>query len=86
MCCESDSKLEKLKFAEAVKIGVRFEKSEHDFWSRMAFSIRKKLEHDLAKSEHDFAQKHKNKTYFYGLDFVPIYEDAFTINIDHVSE
>jgi len=24
MCCESDSKLEKLKFVEAVKIGARF--------------------------------------------------------------
>ena len=29
--CESDPKLEKLKFTEAVKIRVRFEKSEHDF-------------------------------------------------------
>jgi len=27
--------LEKLKFAEAVKIRVRFEKSEHDFGSRI---------------------------------------------------
>ena len=26
-CCESDSKLEKLKFAESVKIGVRMELS-----------------------------------------------------------
>jgi len=27
--------LEKLKFAEAVKIGARFEKSEYYFWTRI---------------------------------------------------
>jgi len=32
---ESDSKLEKLKFAETVKIGARFEKSEHDFETKV---------------------------------------------------
>jgi len=32
---ESDSKLEKLKFAEIVKIGAQFEKSEHDFETRI---------------------------------------------------
>jgi len=37
-CCESDSKLEKLKFTEAVKIGARFEKSEYDFWTRIGIS------------------------------------------------
>jgi len=56
--------VEKLKFAETVKIGVRFEKSEQNFWSRIGTFIRKKSEHDLAKLEHDFVQKHKNKTYF----------------------
>ena len=30
-CCESDSKLEKLKFAEAVKSEPDLEKSESDF-------------------------------------------------------
>ena len=45
--CESDSKLEKLKFAEAVKIAARFEKSKHDFWSRIDTFIRKKSEHDF---------------------------------------
>jgi len=30
-CCESDLKLDKLKFAKTVKIGARFEKSEYDF-------------------------------------------------------
>ena len=43
----------------------------------MALPIRKKSEHDLAKSKHDFAQKNKNKTYFYGSDLVPIYEGCF---------
>ena len=43
----------------------------------MALPIRKKLEHDLEESEHNFAQKNKNKTYFYGPDLVPIYEGCF---------
>ena len=50
----------------------------------LTLSIRKKLEHGLAKSEHNFAQKHKNKTYFYGPDLVPIYVLS-TINISLVS-
>jgi len=37
-CCESDSKLEKLNFAEAIKIRARFEKSEYDFWTRIGTS------------------------------------------------
>jgi len=62
----------------------KLSKSENDLRNRstilrpeLTFSIRKKLEHDLAKSEHNFAQNHKNKMYFYGLDFVPIYEGCF---------
>jgi hypothetical protein len=47
------------------------------FGAELALSIRKKSEHDLAKSEHDFAQKNKNKMYFYGPDLVPIYKGYF---------
>jgi len=47
------------------------------FGPELALPIRIKLEHDLAKSEYDFAQNHKNKTYFYGSDLVPIYEGCF---------
>ena len=73
-CCESDSKLE---------VGKQ-SKSEYDlrnrctiFRAELTLPIRKKSEHDLEKSEHDFAQKHKNKSYFYGPDFVLIYEGCF---------
>jgi len=56
---------------------LKLSKSEYNLRNRsmifgveLTLSIRK-------KSEHDFAQKHKNKTYFYGHDFVPIYERCF---------
>jgi len=52
----------------------------------LALSIRKKSEHDLAKSEKDFTQKHKNKTYFMGLILFQFMRDIFTINIDLVSD
>jgi len=47
--------------------------------AELTLSIRKKSKQDLAKSEHDFAQKHKNKTYFYGPDSVAIYEGYFRL-------
>ena len=37
----------------------------------------------MAKSEHDFAQKNKNKMYFYGFDLVPIYEGCFYYKYRH---
>ena len=71
---------------------LKLSKSKHDLknWStifgpELALSIRKKSEHDLAKSEHDFAQKNKNKTYFCEPDLIPINEGYFYyINIDIV--
>jgi len=69
---------------------LKLSKLEHDLKNRstifgpeLALPIRKKLEHDLAKSMHDFAQKNKNKTYFYGLDLVPIYEGCFYYKYRH---
>jgi len=66
-----------LKSDSKLKFG-NLSKSDHDLRNRstilrpeLTLSIRKKSEHDLTKLEHDFAQKHKNKTYFYGPDFVP---------------
>jgi len=69
---------------------LKLSKSEHDFKNRstifgleLALSIRKKSEHDLAKSKHDFVQKNKNKTYFYGPDLIPIYEGCFYYKYRH---
>jgi len=46
------------------------------FGPELALPIRK-------KSEHDFTQKNKNKTYFYGPDLVPIYEGCFYYKYRH---
>jgi len=52
-------------------------KLKHDMRNRSTI-LRQELILSFRKnSEHDFAQKHKNKTYFYGSDFVPIYEGCF---------
>jgi len=69
---------------------LKLSKSEHDLKNRstifgpeLALPIRKKSEHDLAKSEYDFAQKNKNKTYFDGHDLVPIYEGCICYKYRH---
>jgi len=74
---------ELLKSDSKLKLG-KLSKSEHNLRNQstilrpeLTFTIHKKSEHDLEKSEHDFTQKHKNKTYFYGPDFVQIYEGCF---------
>lgn len=56
------------------------------FKAKLTLLIRKKSKHDLAKSEYDFVQKHKNKTYFKGLILFQSMWDAFTINIELVSD
>jgi len=55
------------------------------FGPELALHIRKKSEHDLVKSEHDFAQKNKKKHIFMGMIWFQFMRDAFTINIDIVS-
>jgi len=69
---------------------LKLSKSEHDLKNQsticgpeLALPIHKKSEHYLVKSEHDFAQKNKYKTYFYGHDLVPIYEGCFYYKYRH---
>jgi len=72
-CCESDSKLEKLKFAEAVKIGARFLEQNWHF--------------PFVKNQSTISRRSiKIKRIFMGLILFQFMRDAFTINIDHVSE
>jgi hypothetical protein len=53
------------------------------FGPELALPIRKKSKHDLEKLEYNFAQKNKNKKYFYGPDLVPIYEGCFYYKYRH---
>jgi len=77
---------QKLEFLRCQKSVADLAKSGPDFgwfWRLLSrhFSVSEEWE-----SAPDFAQQHKNKTYFYVLDLFQFFRDAFTINIDLVSD
>jgi len=72
-----------LKSDSKLKFG-KLSKSKHDLRNRstilrpeLQLFIRKKSEHDLAKSEHDFARRIKTKRIFMGLIWFQVMRDAF---------
>jgi len=69
-CCESDSKLKKLKFSEAVKIGVRI------FGAELALSFVKNWSTIWQNRSTILRRVIKIKRIF-EPDFVPIYEGFF---------
>jgi len=85
-CCESDSKLEKLKFAESVKIGARMELSGARIW--VLFFVcwfGKNQWPNGGIRGPNFPAKNITETYFWAEILFQFMRDTFTINIDIVS-
>jgi len=75
-CCESDSKLEKLKFAEAVKIGARFGEIRARFsGSELALSF--------VKNRSTILRRFRKIKRIFGLDLLQFYEGYFYYNYRH---
>jgi len=82
-CCESDSKLEKLKFAEAVKIGARFGEIGSRFSrAELALSFVKNRSTIWQNQSTSLRRVRKIKRIF-GPDFVQIYEGYFYYKYRH---
>jgi len=82
-CCESDSKLEKLKFAEAVKIGARFREIGARFsGAELALSFVKNYSTIWQNRSTILRRVGKIKRIF-GPDFVPIYKGYFYYKYRH---
>ena len=75
-CCESDSKLEKLKFAEAIKIGARFSGAE------LALSFVKNRS-TIWQNQSTILRRVSKIKRIFGPDFVPIYEGYFYYKYSH---
>ena len=78
-CCESDSKLEKLRFLETVNSGLEYE-------CCFCLLVRQKSVAEWRNSGPEFASRKYNRNVFLGQICYNFMGVTFTINIGFVSE
>jgi len=82
-CCESDSKLEKLKFAEAVKIGARFGEIEARFSrAELTLSFVKNWS-TIWQNRSTISLRFRKIKHIFGPDLLQFYEGYFYYKYRH---